>query len=67
MSDQLALNSFTVGDYVRIHPAADAFMRGVTHGTITVVGRKWLHVRWSMNAAIVVKVRPRDVLEVVND
>ncbi len=32
------------GDQVRIHPAADLFMRGVTHATVKKVGRKWVHL-----------------------
>lgn len=27
---------------VRIHPATDLFMRGVTHAIIKSIGRKWI-------------------------
>ena len=36
---------FTVGDTIAIHPCTDAFMRGHRFGTVTKIGRRWIHVR----------------------
>jgi hypothetical protein len=33
-----------VRDCVRLHPATDLFMRGVTYATITKIGSKWIHL-----------------------
>lgn len=30
---------------VQSHPATDAWMRGDRYGSVTKVGRKWVHVR----------------------
>lgn len=34
-----------VGDYCKVHPATDLFMRGVTFATVKKVGRNWLTLR----------------------
>lgn len=34
-----------VGDDVKIHPATDWFMQGVKYGTVTKIGRKYIHVK----------------------
>jgi hypothetical protein len=39
------LADFKVGDRVELHPATDMWMRGARFGTVTKVGRRWLHVR----------------------
>lgn len=33
---------FRKGQYVRIHPATDLFMKGVAYATIVKIGRKWV-------------------------
>lgn len=40
---------FRIGQQVRIHPATDLFMKGVTYATIVKLGRKWIHLHhyWS--------------------
>lgn len=40
---------FKVGQKVKVHPATDAFMQGLTYGEVTHVGRKWITVAWTMN------------------
>jgi hypothetical protein len=37
-------NMLKVNQEVRIHPATDLFMRGVTHANVTKIGRKWIHL-----------------------
>lgn len=34
-----------VGERVKIHPATDLFMMGVTYATVVKVGRKYVHVK----------------------
>jgi len=47
MSNQtdLLLEMFTVGDRVQLNPATDRWMRGDTHGVVTKVGRRYVHIR----------------------
>jgi hypothetical protein len=40
----LLLEQFAVGDRVQLHPATDRWMRGDTHGVVTKVGRRYVHV-----------------------
>ena len=50
--------SFKVGDYVKVSPATDAWMQGFTSGRVVKVGRRWVHVRWTMNYRIKRKFSP---------
>ena len=36
--------AFAVGEWVRISPATDTWMRGIRYGRVTKVGNKWVHV-----------------------
>ena len=64
--DASDLRLVRVGAYIRVHPASDWFMRGVTQVRVRAVGRKWLHVTASMGQGIGTnfKLAPRHVLEV---
>lgn len=46
---------FYEGQYVAVHPAHGQWMRGFRYGTVVKVGKRWIHVRWSMNPEIVGK------------
>lgn len=39
------LPELAVGDYCKVHPATDLFMRGVVYATVKKVGRNWLTLR----------------------
>ena len=39
------VSDFWVGDRVELHPATDCWMSGAKYGTVTKLGRKWVHVR----------------------
>lgn len=41
----MSLSHLKPGDRVRIQPWSDFFMMGETHGTVDVVGRKYVTVR----------------------
>lgn len=49
--------------YVEAHPATDAWMQGDRYGTVTKVGRKWVHVRMRRSDKVR-KFLPGDLLEV---
>lgn len=36
------MTKFHKDQYVRVHPATDLFMKGVTYATIVKIGRKWI-------------------------
>ena len=40
------IGDFQKDDIVWLHTATDAFMRGLRVGTVSKVGRKWVHVRF---------------------
>jgi hypothetical protein len=46
---------FYEGQYVAVHPAHGQWARGFRYGTVAKVGKRWIHVRWSMNPEIVGK------------
>jgi hypothetical protein len=41
---------FKAGDQVKILPHTDQFMMGMTHGTVTLVGRKFVTIRVTSQA-----------------
>jgi hypothetical protein len=41
-----------VGDTVRIHPACDAFMQGMTHGVVKHIDKEWITVTWTLNCGV---------------
>lgn len=41
----LLLEQFTVGDRVELHPATDRWMRGDRFGTVSKLGRRYVHVK----------------------
>ena len=47
MSDQtdLLLEQFKVGDRVELHPATDRWIRGDRFGTVSKIGRRYVHVK----------------------
>lgn len=53
---------FQVGTRVKVAAWSDAFMMGVTSGRVVKVGRKHVHVRWSMNPGVVLKFPPEHLL-----
>lgn len=55
-----------VGAYVRVHPASNWFMRGVTGARVRKVGRKYLHLTATLGRGIGTnfKLPFRHVLEV---
>jgi len=46
------ITDYKVGQHVKIAAWTDTFMRGETHGTITKVGRKLVHVRGQRSGRI---------------
>lgn len=45
-------SDFKAGDRVKIAPHTDAFMMGMTHGNVNLVGRRFIHVRVDINRRI---------------
>lgn len=39
------MTDLCVGERVKVHPAADLFMRGVVYVTVVKLGRKWAFVQ----------------------
>lgn len=42
--DEHTLADFAENMNVQTHPATDAYMRGLVHGSVAKVGRKYVHV-----------------------
>ena len=55
--------SFRVDEYVQLHPATDAWMRGDRYGTVVRVGRKHLHVLMAVSRKVRV-LHPANVLHI---
>lgn len=65
---------FKKGDWVKIHPATDLWMKGIRYGTVTKtreydnppagVVRPLVPVSWSLNAKKIVLVHPKN-LEII--
>jgi hypothetical protein len=45
----LLLEQFKVGDRVGLHPATDRWMRGDRFGTVSKVGRRYVHVKLDLS------------------
>ena len=61
----MELRDFKVGDLVRVHPASNWFMRGVTFATVVKIGRKLLTVKGAGLIANTFKLHPHNVMEIV--
>jgi hypothetical protein len=57
------MDDFKVGDRVEIHPATDLWMRGARFGTVTKIGRKYVHVKLD-NTGAVTHFAPRNIYAV---
>lgn len=63
----MELKDFKSGQWVRLHPASDWFMRGVVYATVRTVGRKYLTLDWTDGNGhwVKVKIHPRDILDIL--
>jgi len=62
------LSDYRVGQRVQLHPATDLWMRGDRYGTVTAIGRKYVHIRPDRCGKLgqrIVYVTPENILEVV--
>jgi hypothetical protein len=60
----MRLEDLKKGDRVKIHPATDAWMRGLRFGVVVTVGRKWVKVVFREHA-ITQKFAPENIWDVV--
>jgi hypothetical protein len=55
---------FTVGDRVQLHPATDAWMRGLRYATVERVGREHIHL--VCDNGMHLRSLPESILEIVS-
>jgi hypothetical protein len=58
------ITDFKVNDRVELHPATDLWMRGARFGTVTKVGRKWLHVKLDTTGAVT-NLAPHNIMTLI--
>lgn len=58
------LQDFTVGQRVELHPATDLWMMGARFGVVTLIGRKYVHVKLDRGNHWIVRLSPRHVIPI---
>lgn len=52
MTEDMFLSQYQVGDRVEAHPACDCWMAGDRFGTVTMIGRFYVHVMMDVSGKV---------------